>query len=613
MRPLSARRELWTALRRLRRQPKTTGHAEAAEGTGRTLAAAVQAVGGWRLRPAEWMMLADLEREIRQRPGARVAMLRGDHASPLRRVLEARFADIRVYPADLRAAPDDLHAALATHGPYDLIIDDSRRVYVRRRVFRNSWYHLVPGGLYVIRDFRKNPWPEGHRPVDTAVWPYLQRLIERRAADDPTRPTMARSDRRFVEAIGRIRLGAEHLIVQNRGSGYAKMREASMNLVIDNRDDDRAQLVDVLPVQTFTSRARLDRTDLLADKNRYRTSYEPPEMSVRRYRDAVVLPRQIALLGNLVLPETFRHNQYPTLTHHGMEDLGRYFADVATPDELPLLPGRYFYLDAEWRQHFGHLLTEQLSRLWAWPGLKARFPDLKAVLSLQRGHDRPHPWELEIFSAAGIAPEDLTVIDRPVRVDELFGATPMFSMPSYVDPRIVDLWNRVGHRLTELEPPSRHRLRVFITRPADSTERPCHNQGEVEDYFRDRGFTVVHPELLPVGEQVSIFRNADVIAGFAGSGMFNLMFRTEPVPVILIRSAAYTAVNEYMISSVRGNTLSVVDGVPDLAHPPGRWSRRAFHAGFRVDFHRVGRDLDRAVDEAYRVAATSTRNPPPER
>jgi hypothetical protein len=51
--------------------------------------------------------------------------------------------------------------------------------------------------------------------------------------------------------------------------------------------------------------------------------------------------------------------------------------------------------------------------------------------------------------------------------------------------------------------------------------------------------------------------------------MFNLMFASDPKPVLLIRSTAYTASNEYLIASVRGHHLETVACRPDTGHEGG--------------------------------------------
>ena len=82
-----------------------------------------------------------------------------------------------------------------------------------------------------------------------------------------------------------------------------------------------------------------------------------------------------------------------------------------------------------------------------------------------------------------------------------------------------------------------------------------------------------------------IFDQAAVIAGFAGSGLFTMMFTELPKPVIIISSTSYTARNEYLIASAIGHDLTVIYSVPDIHHPRGGGQRGvsvALHLRFRT-------------------------------
>ena len=106
-------------------------------------------------------------------------------------------------------------------------------------------------------------------------------------------------------------------------------------------------------------------------------------------------------------------------------------------------------------------------------------------------------------------------------------------------------------------------LRLFCSRRPG--KRTCHNAAEVEALFAAHGFTVVFPEDHPLPEQARMVREADVVAGFAGSGMFQIAFAGGPKHVILVGSESYTASNEYLISSVVGHRLDLVLCRPDVA------------------------------------------------
>ena len=69
-------------------------------------------------------------------------------------------------------------------------------------------------------------------------------------------------------------------------------------------------------------------------------------------------------------------------------------------------------------------------------------------------------------------------------------------------------------------------LRLFCSRRPG--KRSCHNAAEVEALFAAHGFAVVFPEDHPLPEQVRMVRDADVVAGFAGSGMFQIAFAGGP-------------------------------------------------------------------------------------
>ena len=89
-----------------------------------------------------------------------------------------------------------------------------------------------------------------------------------------------------------------------------------------------------------------------------------------------------------------------------------------------------------------------------------------------------------------------------------------------------------------------------------------------------------------------MFDRAHVVAGFAGSALFNLAFCTGAKRVILISSESYTARNEYMIASVLGHSIELIWCPPDLPQPVGGFSTKAFASGFSFDFERDGRYLE---------------------
>jgi hypothetical protein len=83
-------------------------------------------------------------------------------------------------------------------------------------------------------------------------------------------------------------------------------------------------------------------------------------------------------------------------------------------------------------------------------------------------------------------------------------------------------------------------------------------------------------------------READVVAGFAGSGMFQIAFAGGPKHVVLVGSESYTASNEYLISSVVGHRLDLVLCRPDVPKRGPRFSNASYQSDFTYDDGREG-------------------------
>jgi len=543
--------------------------------------AALQA--GWSVSPAQRAFLADLDDLLRRHTTARVALVVGAHPTPIGQILAVAYPSARIEWFDVGVNRATLHTQLAAGGPFDVILDDTRHGDQHVRLLRDAFLHLRAGGSFVVRDYRSEPDRRRSHAPRGDLMPFVGELLKDRH-QDASRVFGARRDQvMLAKSIGEMTLGRRHLVLGSRVSAFAKLREEEVNQVLRADRPGAGRVVTTLPGQTFPSRGvRLTGADRI-DHRRPET-ITVPTLSVREYSDVVCAQGQVVVRDNLLLPDSFRHNQYPRLTNRWTIDLAPGFAqDPRVAKATDRLAGAYFYLDLEWRGHFGHVMTEQLSRMWAWPQAKRDRPELKALMSIATNSPGVPSWQAELLRVAGVADEDLVTFVDPVRVETLVAATPMFSMPSYVHPSIENLWNDVGRTLAAGARGGRYPARIFVSRRPAPT-RPCHNATDVEDLFAAHGFVVLYPEDLSLSEQAETFRRADVVAGFAGSGMFSLAYCETPTRVISIAPESYTSSNEYLIAAVRGHRTDEIWSKPDVAHPSGGWTFEAFHGGFTFDF-----------------------------
>ena len=242
--------------------------------------------------------------------------------------------------------------------------------------------HLRKGGVYRI---------VGPRSELSEVQSHLEAATDQRGGSGPDLSEVA-----LVRALADIALtettpGEGILEVTRRGRTLAKLREADMNVAL-SVDPSRGRIIDSMAAASFESRCELHESGPLpASSSPVR--YDAPELFLREYFDVLCWPKSVVAQRGLLTPDSFRHHQRKVLRHMQLRDAGPRFAVAPARADFERLDGPYFHLDNEHRGFFGHALTEQLSRLWAWQESKHRDPDLRLlVLSTAAGRSRNGSW-----------------------------------------------------------------------------------------------------------------------------------------------------------------------------------------------------------------------------
>lgn len=525
-------------------------------------------MGWWRHHQARAARVAARVARLSPLEDPRVVVL-----GPRRAALE--HALLRRVPAavllTLPSRPEGQHLALVEAGPVDLVIDTGRPD--RLGCFRRCFFHLRPGGSYVVvggaDELGSSPGPlgcllreaAGSPPAALRAFKVPPRLSERHALRDHVR---ARAE------------GPDLVLSHDLPDVLVEVREEDADSLLPRLRGGHRVLKVVDGDAPPLPRAR----EGPVPRTRYADlGLDAVPLSLRDYRDVVVAPYQVLLADRVVLPDSFRHNRSRRLWNKSLASVspGHSVPVRPLPADLPRWEGTFLHLDDEARGHFGHLLTETLSRAWSWPEALDQDPDARVIVCATRKRPALMGYELEIYAACGIREDRVVVADGPTRVERLLSGTPMLCNPHYVHPRIVETWDLVGDRLAAQAEPRSWPRRIFVGRREQ--KRRCRNAAEVEAQFLAHGFEVVHPEDHGLGDQVRMFRAAEVVAGFAGSGMFQLAFVTQPARVIEIVSDAYHSRNEYLIAAVRRHRIDSV---------VCRAERRTMQSPFSYDDAREG-------------------------
>ena len=502
-------------------------------------------------------------------------VVRGQRPGLLDR-LTAALPNASISVLDVDEGMDAVHLALTAGPSWDLVLDVAAGKGTAKR-WPVLLFHVRRGGHLAVR------LPDASRPVEDSV---TDVAAARRAGAEPPEPGRDLRDNpeRDLAALAAsttdLRVRDGWLRATSVVDTLAKVPESDGDAFLRLRPAAGRTLTTV-PGLRFTSRCVL-RSSAPVDLP---AAYDAPAASLREYAGVTCLGRQAAYGDGFVLPESYRHPFKRRLRNVAFAEWAPRFVRRPEP-ATATLDGPAYLLDTYVRGHFGHALTDQLGHLWGWHAALERHRDLRALVFAKPGGDIA-AWERELLAAGGVDPDRLVVAHEPTRVEVLLASSPMFGMPAYVHPAIASTYAEVGTSLGARSVGGQAGpLRIFCSRKPG--KRTCHNAVEVEELFAAHGFTVVLPEDHPLPEQVRMVREADVVAGFAGSGMFQVAFASGPKHVVLVGSESYTASNEYLISSVVGHRLDLVLCRPDVPKDGDGFSNASYQSDFTYDDQREG-------------------------
>lgn len=166
--------------------------------------------------------------------------------------------------------------------------------------------------------------------------------------------------------------------------------------------------------------------------------------------------------------------------------------------------------------HFGHFIWETLSRLYALRQYSEKYPLLCISPTCKLEYVRL------LLRTLGIHNE-IHLVDAPVRVQSLLFAPPGSSIvPLHMTAA------QIG-ALACFEGCARStQARLWLSRTSlQSWQHKDAGESWIEGELAKDGFTIVHPEEMPLRQQVSLLSSASILAGFDGSAWFSLFFARQ--------------------------------------------------------------------------------------
>ncbi|WP_291308332.1 glycosyltransferase 61 family protein, partial [Devosia sp. 66-14] len=216
-----------------------------------------------------------------------------------------------------------------------------------------------------------------------------------------------------------------------------------------------------------------------------------------------------------------------------------------------------FVVDCHFTDTYGHNLLEALPRLM----LLDRVPKgIEIATSIPRS-----PAIEALIGGLGVDPGRVRYYREPLFCRRAYLPERLVYLRKSIHPLAWEAFSRLKRLGVSGGPVPE---RIFISR-SRILRRRLVNEAEIEAAFRRHGFHIVHPELLPIEEQISLFAGARMIAGLGGSAMHSAVFSSPEARVLMISSLDWFVETDVLISQRDGQLGYVFGATSDRVDDAG--------------------------------------------
>ena len=230
--------------------------------------------------------------------------------------------------------------------------------------------------------------------------------------------------------------------------------------------------------------------------------------------------------------------------------------------DIESIDGRLLFMGQFIREHYGHFLTEGVSRYWylldnpvkGWKiptsknpfGIKKR---LKNIVNPSSSY-----WKKAMLTF-NINSNDILCVKKPIRADEII--VPQCSMYNRykIYQKHLDVTRRLAKNIIGTTKIKKDKTPVYLSRTKlNKSMRSYLGEEPIEEFCENMGCKIVYSERLSLKEQVILFNKHDVFIGCVGSAFHSILFRFVEMSAINIYLTTESTNSNYeMIDSLMQN------------------------------------------------------------
>jgi capsular polysaccharide biosynthesis protein len=196
---------------------------------------------------------------------------------------------------------------------------------------------------------------------------------------------------------------------------------------------------------------------------------------------------------------------------------------IPLPEQYDVHAGNLLYLS--WLpNHWGHFLTEGISRLWATAQLH-----LDGSIGYFYTKVETSDSMRSCLSLAGVEPDRIVTFARPTKIRRVYVPEASFSNRGRAYACHADWPRGVAERaLGAASRRSGSDQPVYISRSAVRSFRTIRNESTIEALLAARVVMIWHPERLPLSDQIQVINEHATFIGCWGSAFHNQLFNLDP-------------------------------------------------------------------------------------